>query len=399
MENILSGIRVLDFTRVLSGPYATRTLADFGAQVIKVQSKKTEGADPNAGGYFNTWNRNKRSIALDMSHPEARRIALKLVGICDVIIENFSPRVMANWGMEYETLIKQNPDIIMLSMSGTGQTGPWKNHVAFGPTVQSMGGLTYLSSFEEGPPVGPGYALADHISGLYGAFTVLAALENRDRTGLGQYIDLSQYEVVAGMIGPALLEVLANGQGAVPKGNQPDYETAVPHGCYQCLGDDQWCVIAVFNETEWQSLIRVMGNPGWASKKRFSTLEDRKTHFKLLDEKIDFWTQKHDARELVERLQKKGVRAGVVQNAADLANDPHLLDQHYFVQTQHTLLGKTISDRSPIRFMADSSTGAYSATDFKPAPLLGEANEYVYMELLGLTRKEYKTFIQKGIIG
>jgi len=190
MENILSEIRVLDFTRVLSGPYATRILADFGAEVIKVQSKKIEGAEPVFGGYFDTWNRNKRSITLDMSHSEAHKIALRLVSLCDVVIENFSPRVMSNWGMDFPKLKYARPDIIMLSMSGMGQTGPWKNHVAFGPTVQSLGGLTYLSSFEEDAPVGPGYALADHISGLYGAFAVLAALENRDRTG--QYLSMAK---------------------------------------------------------------------------------------------------------------------------------------------------------------------------------------------------------------
>ena len=398
MENILSGIRVLDFTRVLSGPYATRILADFGAQVIKVQSKKIEGTEPDAGGYFDTWNRNKRSITLDMSHSEAHKIALRLVSLCDVVIENFSPRVMSNWGMDFPKLKDVRPDIIMLSMSGMGQTGPWKDHVAFGPTVQSLGGLTYLSSFEKDAPVGPGYALADHISGLYGAFAVLAALENRDRTGQGSYIDLSQYEVVAGMIGPALLDVITNGKEAIPQGNQTDYEMAAPHGCYQCLGDDRWCVIGVFNETEWHALIRVMGHPGWASEKKFSTLSARKTHFKPLDERLNLWTRKHDAPKLVELLQGAGIRAGVVQNAKDLANDPHLLDQNYFVQTQHPLLGETISDRSPIRFMQDSSTHPYSDVDLKSSPLLGEANKYVYMDLLKLTEAEYTYYIQKGII-
>ncbi len=398
MENILSEIRVLDFTRVLSGPYATRILADFGAEVIKVQSKKIEGAEPVFGGYFDTWNRNKRSITLDMSHSEAHKIALRLVSLCDVVIENFSPRVMSNWGMDFPKLKYARPDIIMLSMSGMGQTGPWKDHVAFGPTVQSLGGLTYLSSFEEDAPVGPGYALADHISGLYGAFAVLAALENRDRTGQGRYIDLSQYEVVASMIGPALLDVLVNGQEAIPQGNQPDYKMAAPHGCYQCLGDDRWCVIGVFNETQWQALVKVMGNPGWASEKRFSTLKTRKVHVKPLYEKLNLWTRKHDAPELVKILQEAGIRAGVVQNAEDLANDPHLLDQNYFVQIQHPSLGKTISDRSPIRFIPDSSTDPYSDVDLKSSPLLGEANNYVYMDLLGLTEAEYTSYIQKGII-
>jgi crotonobetainyl-CoA:carnitine CoA-transferase CaiB-like acyl-CoA transferase len=398
MKNILSELRALDFTRVLSGPHATRILADFGAEVIKVQSKKIEGTEPNTGGYFDTWNRNKRSITLDMSHPEAREIALRLVAICDVVIENFSSRVMLNWGMDFQKLKEARPDIIMLSMSGMGQTGPWKNHVAFGPTVQSLGGLTYLTSFEENFPLGSGYALADHISGLYGAFAILAALEHRDRTGQGQYIDLSQYEVASSQIGPALLDVLANNQDLHPCGNQPDYVMAAPHGCYRCLGKDQWCVIGVFNEVEWQALVHALGNPGWANDSKYASLARRKEHFNQLDEDLNKWTLKHTAQEVVELLQNAGVPAGVVQNAQELANDPHLLDRNFFIQIEHPSLGKTISDRSPIKFIPDSPTDPYSEVDLKSAPLLGEGNQYVYMDLLGLTEQEYTSYIQKGII-
>lgn len=398
MKNILSELRVLDFTRVLSGPHATRILADFGAEVIKVQSKKIEGTEPNTGGYFDTWNRNKRSITLDMSHPEAREIALRLVAICDVVIENFSPRVMFNWGMDFQKLKEARPDIIMLSMSGMGQAGPWKNHVAFGPTVQSLGGLTYLTSFEEDSPLGSGYALADHISGLYGVFAILAALEHRDRTGQGQYIDLSQYEVASSQIGPALLDVLANNQDLHPCGNQPDYVMAAPHGCYKCLGKDQWCVIGVFNEVEWLALVNALGNPSWADNSKYSTLARRKDHFNELDEELNKWTSRHTAQKVVELLQNAGVPAGVVQNAEELANDPHLLERNFFAQIEHPILGKTISDRSPIRFIPDSSTDPYSDVDIKPSPLLGEANNYVYMDLLGLTEAEYTSYIQKGII-
>lgn len=398
MKNILSQLRILDFTRVLSGPYATRTLADFGAEVIKVQSKKIEGSTPDTGGYFDTWNRNKRSITLDMSHPEARETALRLVAVCDVVIDNFSPRVMLNWGMDFQKLKEVRPDIIMLSMSGMGQTGPWKNHVAFGPTVQSLGGLTYLTSFEEDSPLGSGYALADHISGLYGAFAILSALEHRDRTGQGQYIDLSQYEVGASQIGPALLDVLANNQDLAPCGNQPDYGVAAPHGCYQCLGEDQWCVIGVFSEVEWQALVHLMGDPGWANDSKYASLGRRKEHFNQLDEALNQWTANYTAHEVVALLQNVGVPAGVVQNAGDLAKDPHLLDRNFFVQIEHPSLGKTVSDRSPIRFIPDASTDPSSEMDWKSAPLLGEANRYVYRDLIGLTEKEYKSYIQKGII-
>ena len=399
MKNILSELRVLDFTRVLSGPYATRILADFGAEVIKIQSKKVEGTQSDSGGYFDTWNRNKRSITLDMSHLAAREIASRLVAICDVVIENFSPRVMLNWGMDFQKLKEVRPNIIMLSMSGMGQTGPWKNHVAFGPTVQSLGGLTHLTAFEEDAPLGSGYALADHISGLYGAFAILAALEHRDRTGQGQYIDLSQYEVASTMIGPALLDVLANNQEPLPQGNQPDYEMAAPHGCYQCLGDDRWCVIGVFSETEWQAFVKVLGNPGWASEKRFSTLQARKAHFKPLDEKLNQWTRIHDAMEVVALLQEAGIPAGVVQNAEDLANDPQLLERDYFVHLEHPTLGHTVADGSPIRFTQSQAPVQKPASNWRSSPLSGEGNRYVYMDLLGLTEQEYTSYIQKGVIG
>jgi benzylsuccinate CoA-transferase BbsF subunit len=398
METILSELKVLDFSRVLSGPYATRILADFGAEVIKVQSKKTESTEPFFRGYFDSWNRNKRSILLDMSFPEAREIAIRLVAICDVVIDNFSPRVMFNWGMDFQKLKEIKPDIIMLSMSGMGQTGPWKNHVAFGPTVQSLGGLTYLTSFEEDFPLGSGYAFSDHISGLYGVYAILAALEYRDRTGQGQYIDLSQYEVVASQIGPALLDILNNNHDTRPSGNQPDYVMAAPHGCYRCLGEDQWCVIGVFNEVEWQALIRVSGNIEWAKDPKLSTLSLRKANFKILDEEMNKWTFKHTAREVVELLQNAGVPAGVVQNAEELANDPHLLERNFFVQLQHPSFGKITLDRSPIRFVRDSSTVPYPEINLKSSPFLGESNQYVYRDLLGLTEQEYTFYIKKGII-
>jgi crotonobetainyl-CoA:carnitine CoA-transferase CaiB-like acyl-CoA transferase len=245
-KGILSDVRVLDFSRVLAGPYATRVLGDIGAEVIKVQSRKTAtGSDDNNGAYFNTWNRNKRSITLDMSYPEAREIALNLTTICDVVVENSSPRVMSNWGLNYEKLTEARKDLIMVSMSGMGQTGPRKDFVAFGPTVQSLGGLTYLTSYDKDLPIGLGYSYTDAAAGLYSAIAILAALEYRDRTGLGRHIDLSEYEAVCTLIGPALLDAASNQKEILPQGNQSPDVPAAPYGCYKCLGDDRWCVIAV----------------------------------------------------------------------------------------------------------------------------------------------------------
>ena len=392
-HKILSGIRVLDFTRVLAGPYATRILADFGAEVIKIQSKKTAtGAESNSSGYFNTWNRNKRSIILDMSYPEARELFLQLTAISDAMVENFSPRVMSNWGLNYERLKEVRSDLIMLSMSGMGQTGPWKDMVAFGPTIQALSGLTYLSSFNDDAPMGLGYAYADIIAGLYAAMAILAALEYRDSTGVGQYIDLSEYEAGCTILGITFLDIFANQKDILPRGNQSDYIPAAPCGCYQCSGTDRWCVIAVFNEIEWKALCKTMGNPDWTQEEKFSSLSERKKNGAELDEFLGQWTVKHKAEELVNLLQEAGVPAGVVQNAEDLAGDPQLKARGYFVELEHPVLGNTISDASPIKF-SDSTTAHWKA-----GPLLGEDNLYVFVELLGLKESDLSSYVKKGIV-
>ena len=393
-RNILYGIRIVDFTRVLAGPYATRILGDFGAEVIKVQSKKgASGAEDNSGASFTTWNRNKLSITLDMNYPEAREFALKLTAISDVVIENFSPRVMSNWGLSYKELGEVKEDIIMVSMSGMGQTGPWKDFVAFGPTIQSLGGLTFLTSYDKGSPIGLGYSHVDTIAGLYCAFTVLAALEYRDKTGLGQFIDLSEYEAACTLIGPALLDLTANYREITPQGNRSYYIPAAPYGCYQCLGDDRWCVIAVFNEVEWNNLRDVMGDPPWAREDKFSTMSNRKMHESELDMYIEKWTIKHTAEEIVQRLQEARVSSGVVQNAEDLANDPHLLARNFFGEIKHPLLGTIKTDTCPIT-LKGSEKGPWKAS-----PLLGEDNYYVYGELLGLSEDTIRSCMTKGIIG
>ena len=390
----LHGIRVLDFTWMLAGPYATRIFADFGAEVIKVQSKKTSGdAASNLTGYFNTWNRNKRSITLDLSHPEAREMVLKLTAKSDVVVENFSPRVMANWGLNYEKLRKVKPNLIMLSMSAMGQGGPWKDYVAFAPTLHALSGLTHLTSFEKDAPIGLGYAYADIVAGLYAAFAVLAALEYRDRTGQGQYIDLSEYEAICTLMGPSLLDASVNDKEIQPQGNCPDYITAAPYGCYPCSGTDRWCVIAASNEEEWQSLCRVLEHPGWMKDDRFTTVGKRKENRKELDELLARWTTQHTAEELVRLFQEAGIPSGVVQNAEDLSGDPQLLARNFFVQLQHPVLGGTISERSPIRFEQDFTVG------WKAAPQLGEDNQYVFLKLIGLTESELSAYAEKGIIG
>ena len=397
--DILKGTRVIDFSRVLAGPYATRCLADFGAEVIKVQSATPPGGTGgNTGGYFAAWNRNKKSITLDLSFSEARKLILDLVSISDVVVENFSPRVMVNWGLTYDRLKAVKPGIIMLRMSGMGQTGPWKDFVAYGPTVQSLGGLTYLSSASPDSPTGIGYAHADSISGLYGALAVLAALEYRDRTGKGQVIDLSEYEAVATLVGPALLDVFANDRGSGAQARRStsadnDPPSACPCGCFRCRGDDRWCVIAVYDEKQWRALCRILDQKEWQSAERFSSVAKRRLHTVELDEQLEHWTVQQPAETVVRELQRGGVPAGVVQDARDLANDPHLLARDFFVTLEHPSLGSTTSDRSPV-FFEPGAPG-----NWKPAPLFGADNRYVFCGLLGFSEEQLSSYIEKKIIG
>lgn len=390
---ILKGLRVVDLTRIVAGPYTTRLLADFGAEVIKVQSAKmATGIESNTTPYFCAWNRNKRSITLDMDQHEAREIFLKLVKISDIVVENFSPRVMSNWDLDYATLIKSNENLIMLSMSATGQNGPWKDFVAYGPTVQSLGGLTYLTSYSREAPMGLGYAHADIISGLYGAISILAALEHRDRCGQGQSIDLSEYEAVCTTIGPALIDAGFNQNQIVPEGNEAQQRPAAPYGCYKCSGEDRWCVIAVYTEDEWQSLLGVLGHPAWSEEDKFTFLAGRKKHKEILDRHIGEWTAGQTAEDVAASLQQAGIAAGVVQNAEDLANDPQLFANNFFTSLKHPVLGEIKTDTYPIRFKNCRQAPR------KASPLLGEANQYVFEELLGMKKTTIRSYIEQGII-
>ena len=383
-------IRILDFTWVLAGPYATRILADFGAEVIKVQPHTPEAEDTFSRGYYNTWNRNKLGITLNLNKPQGVAIAKRLVGISDAVVENFTPRVMANWGLNYESLKQIKPDIIMLSMSTMGNTGPWRDYVGFGPTVQAFSGITYLTSFPDKPPLGLGYSYADHVAGLMAALALLGALEYRQRTGEGQYIDVSQAEAMASLLGEAIVDYTRNGSLPEPVGNNSTQ--AAPHGVYRCQGDDRWCAIAAFTDEEWEGFKRALGSPAWAEDSRFTSLAGRLENVDELNRLVKGWTRQHSAEEVMAWLQEQGVAAGVVQDASDLANDPQLKQRGFFVELDHPELGKTISDATPIR-LSDTP-----AKFNRAAPTPGQDNDYVYKQLLGMSGDEVIQFREQGVI-
>ncbi len=391
-QDALGDIRIVDFTWVLAGPYAARILADSGAEVIKIQSRVTMGAEsPNNEGYFITWNRNKRGITLNLSKPEGRDIARRLIQVSDAVVENFTPRVMRNWGLDYSTLSRTRPGLIMLSMSGMGQTGVQQNYSAFGPTIQALSGITQLTTFPHHPPLGIGYSYADHIAGLAGALSLLAALEYRHRTGRGQHIDLSELEAMSGLMGIELLNLAVNHKIATPVGNHPLYHQAAPYGIYRCKGEDKWCAIAIFTEEEWEVLCHVMGNPRWTAEARFADLRSRVNNRDKLDELVEEWTTQHEALEVMERLQKYGIAAGVVQDASDLAHDPQLGARDFFTQMGHPARGSVTVDGSPMKFSRTPIRFHHSA------PLLGQDNNYVYGKLLGMSQEEIKRYTEMGI--
>ncbi|MFC1945639.1 CaiB/BaiF CoA transferase family protein [Chloroflexota bacterium] len=383
-SDILSGIRILDFTWVLAGPYATRVLADFGAEVIKIQPKLQEAEDtPFSRGYYRMWNRNKRGITLDPGQPEGAALVKKLAAKCDVIIENFTPRVMANWGLDYDTLRAVRPDIIMVGMSALGCSGPLRDYTGFAPTAHAISGMTGLTAYPGGPPLGPGFAYADHAAGLFAALAILSALEHRQKTGLGQYIDISETEVMVNLLGEAVVEHTL-GVGAQKR--------AVLEGVYPCRGDDRWCAITVATDEEWAALRRVPGIPGWVEEERFANASARQANREELDKLLAAWTSQHTAEEVIHLLQAAGVAVGVVSNAADILRDPQLAARGFFVKTAHSEAGNPVGDAVPLKF--SRSRPSYE----RPAPTRGQDNDYVYRELLNLDEDKIKQLEADGVI-
>jgi benzylsuccinate CoA-transferase BbsF subunit len=387
---VLSDIRILDFTWVLAGPYATRILADFGAEVIKVQPLSPAAGDRFSEGYYNTWNRNKLGITLDPGKLEGLKIVKQLVTACDVVVENFSPRVMSNWKLDYTELIKIRPDIIFLSLSMMGHSGPWLHYSGFGPSVQAFSGITSLTSGADALPQGIGYSYADHIAGLYGALAVLAALEYRSKTGQGQYIDLSETEAMTSLLSETIIDYTLYGHQPGPKDR--DSSLSAPEGVYACLGSDKWCAISVTGQEEWGRFKKAMENPAWADDRRFSNLKSRKENSIVLNGLITGWTSRHSAGEVMTILQKEDVPAGVVQSAMDLAADPQLQARGFFQVLPHPVLGETTTDASPIHLAENPPLYRCSA------PEVGQDNEYVYGRLLGLNQDDILRFQRDKVI-
>jgi benzylsuccinate CoA-transferase BbsF subunit len=400
-QGALNGIRVLDFTWAGAGPYATKFLADFGAQVIKVESRKRPDIGrmtppfknnvrhPDGGALFLHTNTSKLAITLNMQHPKGVVIAKKIAAISDIVMENFTPGVMKRLGLTYEEFKKIKPDIIMASSSIYGQSGPKSRLSGFGNTGSAISGHYMLTGWPDSEPVSPGVAYADVVQPVFTVISLLAALDYRRRTGKGQYIDSTQVETMVQFISPAMVHYFANGQIESRIGNRSPH--ASPHGAFPCKGDDRWCAIAVFNGTEWQNLCRAMGDPQWSRDNKFSNFASRKTHEDELETLISQWSSTYDRHELMNLLQESGVPAGALQDGADLVDsDPQLRARQSFIKLTHPVIGECNHPTQPVKL---SESPAQLAT----SPCLGQHNEYVYRELLGISDEEYNTLLNGGV--
>lgn len=379
----LAGVRVADLSWIIAGPYGTYLLARMGAEVIKIEglspTDHTRENPPfadrvpglNRSGFFNSINAGKKSVTLQLSDAEQAAIARRLVLDCDVVVEAFTPGTLARFGLDYETLRRERPDVIMVSCTGFGQTGRDKGLRAYMGTVHAYTGLNSLNGYEGGPPKAAGGTWADYATGLALVFAVLAALRHRRRTGCGQHVDLAMSDVVLSQMGPAFIEYFLNGRTPERLGNRSP--SAAPNGAYPCAGSDAWVAIAVETDAQWQALCGVVDDAELC-RAEYRDVIGRVRHRDAIDERLSAWTRARTPVEATEALQRVGVPAAPSSSAGDLLAQPQLAARGFFVAPKHSETGPRAMPDAPWRI-----DGGAPRPD--GAPLLGEHNEEVLSAL------------------
>ena len=398
----LSGYRVLDFGWVLAGALPGMILADMGAEVIKVETRQRldymrmgrpivgDQPDPEQNPMFHNVNRGKLSVTLNIAEPEAVELAKSLALRCDVVIENFSPGVMDRLGLGYEALRAVKSDIIMASISSTGQEGPLRDLRAYAPSIGSLSGLDSTMGYEGGGPLGLKHAFGDICGALHAVFAIASALFHRNRTGQGQYIDVSMLRATVVTQGVGLMEQALTGRSLQPRGNYDP--TMAPYGNYPCAGEDRWVSIAVRTEAEWQSLVRTMGSPEWAADGRFSSQFRRQRHRRELDALLSRWTAQQDADAITELLQSHGVAAAPVLGAEERLFHPHFMARGLYSDAEHPALGA-----EPVFNLMWNLSKSPSRVR-RHAPLLGEHNWEVLCGHLGLSEGELAELEERRVV-
>jgi crotonobetainyl-CoA:carnitine CoA-transferase CaiB-like acyl-CoA transferase len=383
----LDDVKIVDFMWALAGPGTTRTLADYGATVVRIESAtKIDGArtvgpfrrntpSNDGSGLFGTYNAGKLGLGLDLSKPQAREVVLDLVRWADVVCESFSPKAMRAWKLDYESLRAIKPDLIMLSSCLMGQTGPLSGFVGFGNMAAAVSGFYNLGGWPDRAPSGPFGAYTDYVAPRFGAVSVLAALDYRKRTGKGQYIDQSQAESALHFLSPALLDCAANGRVAQGLGNDdPNY---APHGVYPTQGENGWVAITCLTEEHWRGLCATMERNDLVNNESFATLSHRLTNRGALDQIIGSWTTRLAARAVEVLLQGRGIPAAAVKDSKGVCQDEQLAGRGYLIEIDHPVVGRTVVEGS--RFIL-SRTPAMTP---RPAPTIGGDNQDILSEILG----------------
>ena len=412
MGGALEGLRVLDLSSAIAMPFCALTMADMGAEVIRIESHtrindRVWGAlltglfpeNEPSGEYweesanFHLLHRSKLGITLDLKRPEAVEILKQLVAVSDIVIENNRPGVLERLGVGYDVLREAKPDLIMLANTGFGRTGPWSHYPGLASMLEPLTGLAFAAGYEDDQPARIGNAYIDYLSAWTGFVAVMAAVHHRRKTGEGQFIDLSMFQVGMHTVAEPLLDYQLNDVPARRLGNR--HRWMAPHNVYPCLGNDRWVAIAVRDDAEWQSLCSLMGQPEWCQSEEFEDAVGRHRNSGELDGYLADWTIDWEAGELMRTLQEHGIPAGVVQDSRDLHHDPQLWDRGYWEIVDHTSaprVGARPIQALPYRF---SETDPYVR---KPSPRLGEDNRDVLQRLLKLDPDEIDVLEENGVI-
>jgi len=404
-RHALAGLRVVELSAGMAGPWIGRFMAWCGADVIKVESKKHPdvtrlyvpprepdlGVQPTMSPWFTDWNAGKRFVALDLTRPAAVELARKLVATADVVVENYSAGVIDKLGLGYGELVKVKPDLVMIGSSGFGDSGPCRSHVTWGSNIEALSGLSSVSGFAGRECTITQYAYPDPLSAVHGLFAVMCALDHRRRTGQGQYINVSQFEATVAGFGQVMMEQLVDGRSPEKLGNRSP--GAAPHGCYRCSGEDRWCAISVSTDLEWRALCTAIAQVELVADERFIDLNARLAHQDELDAIVESWTRERDAYDVMNALQAAGVAAGVVQNAEDLyRNDAQLAARSFFEQIPHPARGAVTATGVPLGL-----TGTPGRTSSTGSPV-GHDTDHVFGELLGMSAAEIDRAVADGII-
>jgi benzylsuccinate CoA-transferase BbsF subunit len=407
----LGQLRICDFTGQLAGAGATRWLAAFGAEVIRIEDPVKQGTwdilrmmppfvderrGVDFGGGFNNHNVDKYGITLNLRTEKGRELLHEIVKRSDVVAENFAAGVLAKMGLSYERMKELRPDIVYVSNCGFGHTGPYAAFKTWGPIVQALCGLTFTSGLPDREPAGWGYSYMDHTGASYMAMAILLAVLHRQRTGEGQWVDLSCTDAGLTLHGPALLDFTVNGRRTrrpgAPHSNRSEHPAMAPHGIYPAAGEDEWVAIACRSDAEWRGLAEVVGEP-WAREPGFAALAGRLAEQDALDAALGAWTRGRPKAAVASALQAANVPAAPVAKPAERVDaDPATAGFGLWPTVRHTKMGDVRGDGLPVHF---------SRTDWalrRGGPCLGEHTEDVLGRLLGLSPDDVAKLRAEGVV-